>query len=422
MLHHFTRSVALVVAIAATAKDASAQDSTALTLAHARVAARAASPEVAAARYALEAARARAAQAGALVNPILAYGREQTSRAGASTSQDVIAVDQVVEGPGIRRARRDAARLRASAAEARLRSVEAQLDLDVTRAYAQTIAANRRASLADQAAQAFAAAAATNERRLREGDISGFAARRIRLEAARYAALRAEAFLSRSTARLALVTLTTSTVDSSIVVADSVIDSITVLELAPDSLVAIALRSRPEITAAGIEVEVATAETRLAARERLPSATLTVGRKTEESIAGERLNGFVAGLSLPLPLWDRRSGAIGAGEAEARRRAAELSGARRRVTREVLEAAEGLRAVQQQLRILGPALQADAATALRSAQLAYSEGELTLLEWLDTVRAYFETETSIANLRAELLVRAAVLERAVGTNVIQELR
>jgi outer membrane protein TolC len=90
--------------------------------------------------------------------------------------------------------------------------------------------------------------------------------------------------------------------------------------------------------------------------------------------------------------------------------------------REVLETADALRAAQEQLRAIGPSIQADAAVALRSAQTAYAEGEITLLEWLDTVRAYQETEATLANLRAELVIRAAALERAVGMPLFQELR
>lgn len=423
MLYKLTRSFALLVALATQARNISAQDTTSLTLPRARALARAASADLAAARYTVEAARARARQAGAFVNPLVSYGREQTGRAGESTAQDIIAVDQTVEAPGVRSARRDAARLRTSLAEARMRGTEAQLDLDVTRAYAQAIAADRRASLAGEAAQAFAAAATISERRLREGDISGFAARRIRLEAARYAAMRAEAFLARTTARLALATLTASPISPSTPLREFATDPVVVaISLSGDSLVALALRSRPELAAAAVEVDLATAETRLASRERLPSATLTFGGKREEVIGGDELRGFVAGLSVPLPLWDRRGGAVGAAEAETRRRSSELSGARRRLVREVTEAVESFRAVQEQLRVLGPALRSDAASVLRSAQLAYAEGELSLIELLDTVRAYYETETTIANLRAELLVRAAVLEWAVGTSLIQELR
>ena len=415
----FIRPLA-AVAIAAWATQAPAQER--IDLARARAAARQNSAELIAARAALDAARGRARQAGAFLNPVVGYNREQTGASGTSSSQDIVALDQAIEGPGVRSARRDAARFRLRAAEASVRIAEGQRDLEVTRAFAQAVAADRRAILADQVARAFAAAAATSERRLREGDVSGLAARRIRLEAARYAALRAEAFLARSTARLTLATLAVLTVDSATALGEVGADAIVVVTAPTDSLVTLALRSRSELTAATLEIDAARAEARLAARERLPVATLTVGSKTEETTTGERLNGLVAGVSLPLPVWDRRGGAVAASEAETRRRDAELIALRRQITREVREAAEGLRSVQQQLGTLDATLQADAQSALRSAQVAYAEGELTLLEWLDTVRAYYETETSIANLRAQLLVRAATLQWAIGTNVLEDLR
>lgn len=422
MLYKITRSFALCVALAAHAKNASAQDSTSLTLVRARELARAASPDLAAARHAVEAARARARQAGAFMNPVASYSREQTGRGIESASQEILAFDQTVEALGVRSARRDAGVLRAELAEAQLKIVAAELDLEVTRAYAHAVAAGQRVSLADQAARAFAGAATVSERRLREGDISGFAARRIRLEAARYAVMRAEAVLARSTARLALATLTAASFDSSMQLREPVANFAAPMSLSSDSLIALALRTRPDLAAAALEVDVANIETRIASRERFPSATLTFGGKREEAAGGDQLRGFVAGLSIPLPIWDRRSGAIGAAEAEARRRSSGLNRTQRLVVREVTEAVESFRGVQEQLGVLGPALQADAATALRSAQLAYTEGELSLIEWLDTVRAYYETETAIANLRAEVLIRAATLERAVGTSFIQELR
>jgi len=422
MLYQISRSLAVFAVFLAHAQSLRAQDTTSLTLPRARALARTASPELASARHNADAARGRARQAGAFINPVLGYSREQTGRSGESTSQDIIAIDQTIEAPGLRTSRRDAARLRVTLADTRLRGAEAELDLEVTRAFAHAVAARRREELADQAARAFATAAGVGERRLREGDISGFAARRIRLEAARYAALRAEAALANSTARLTLSTLTAISVVPSTDLPEPMPDSAsgtTVISL--DSLTPTALRSRAEIASAALEVDLATVEARFASRERLPSATFTLGGKRED-VGGEQFNGLVAGLSIPLPIWDRRGGSVGAAHAETRRRSSELSGVERIVVREVTEAAESFRAVQDQLRVLSPAVQADAATVLRSAQVAYAEGELTLIEWLDTVRAYYETETAIANLRAELLIRAATLERAVGVPFIQELR
>ena len=180
----------------------------------AREAARRVSPDLRAAREAVAAARARERQAGAFPNPAIAYSREQTSGGGQSNSQNIAMLEQPLEIAGQRAARRDAARLRAEAATARLAAAELQLDYDVTRAYALAVAADRRATLAQQAATAFGEARTVSERRLAAGDVSGYANRRVRLEAARYAALRADALLARRTARLALASLIAASPES----------------------------------------------------------------------------------------------------------------------------------------------------------------------------------------------------------------
>jgi outer membrane protein TolC len=46
--------------------------------------------------------------------------------------------------------------------------------------------------------------------------------------------------------------------------------------------------------------------------------------------------------------------------------------------------------------------------------VAYREGEISLLEWLDTIRAYHEAESAYADLRSEYITRRAALERATG--------
>jgi len=129
------------------------------------------------------------------------------------------------------------------------------------------------------------------------------------------------------------------------------------------------------------------------------------------------MNGFAAGFSVPLPIWDRRRGAIQAAEAGARRRVAERESLRRRIANEVMEAHAALTAAEQQIALLAPQLGVRAAAALRSAQLAYAEGEITLLEWLDAVRAYHEAESVYASLVGETMILRAALERSVGTRL-----
>lgn len=388
----------------------------ALTLNSAREMARRASPDLTAAREAVAAAAARERQAAAFPNPTLSYEREQTSQDGQTNSQNIVSVDQPVELGGLRGTRTEAARLRREVAEQRLRAAEAQLDYDVTRAYALAVAADRRAVLAQQVTNAFARARSVSQIRLVEGDVSGYANRRIRLEAARYAGLLAEVRLAQHTARITLASFLVPAGESSPDMDQPLSDSLAAAIAVPaaDSLHALATLHRSELRVAALEAEAAAADARLATRERIPVPVLSAGLKNERAAGGDGFNGFVAGVSLPLPLWDRRRGAIDAASADARRRVAEADIVRRRVAREVDEAAESLRAVAEQVNILAPQLGAESEMALGAAQLAYAEGEITLVEWLDAVRAYQEAESTFASLLAESLIRLAALERAVG--------
>ena len=179
---------------------AAALTSRTLTLAQAREMARSSSPELVAGREALAAATARERQAGAFPNPVLAYSHERTSAGGLTNSQHIATLEQPLELAGQRGARKSAAGFQQRAAEARLSAAEARLAYEVARAYARAIAAERRAALIERIAGAFTKARRVGEVRLTGGDISGYENRRLRLEAARYVALRAEALTALRTA------------------------------------------------------------------------------------------------------------------------------------------------------------------------------------------------------------------------------
>jgi len=84
---------------------------------------------------------------------------------------------------------------------------------------------------------------------------------------------------------------------------------------------------------------------------------------------------------------------------------------------EVEQAWSAVLAAETQLEALRPQLGSEASAALAAAEAAYAEGEITLVEWLDAVRAYQEAEASYASLRAETVIQRAALERAVGTRL-----
>jgi cobalt-zinc-cadmium efflux system outer membrane protein len=381
------------------------------------------SPDLAAARAAVNAASARARQAGALSNPTLSYSYEQTSTGGLRNSQSIAALEQSLELTGVRGARHDAARLRREAADADLRAVEGQLDFDVRRAYALAQAADERMALAERAASAFDRAQRVTGARLAAGDVSGYEARRIRLEGARYAVLRAEAALSRRTAYITLAALLGAPADSLVPPALAATESLPSASpsISRDSIQTLTMARRPELLVAARQAAAALADARAAGRERIPVPVASAGWKTERvTTGGARLDGFVAGISLPLPFWDRRGGAVAAADADARRRVAEVDMVRRRVVREVEEAWAALHAAEEEVARLSPALGPEAAAALKAAETAYTEGEIALVEWLDAVRAYHEAESIFVTLRAELHVRRAALERATGGTLFED--
>lgn len=394
----------------------------ALTLDDAHKAARAASPELRAATEALAAAVARERQAGARPNPTFAYGREQTSRQGQTNAQNVVQLEQPLEIGGQRASRREAARLRRQGAEARVASTIAQLDFDVARVFALAVAADQRAHLAEQTADAFTEAQRVSDQRLAAGDVSGYVARRLRLEAARFAALRASVDLERRTARSALASLLgrPASEGATLRLRSEGSDSVSAfLALPADSLLALAARQRPDVRLAALDAEAALADARLTARERVPTPTISAGYKDERvadpsvgSLSGFR--GLIAGLSIPLPLFDRRAAAVEASDADARRLRAEEDVVKRRVAREVADALDVLRAAEEQRAALAPHLGDDSRLAVRAVQASYAEGEITLVEWLDAVRAYQDAESTLVTLQAEVAIRRAALARAVG--------
>lgn len=410
-----------------------AQSSTALTLHNAIERAHRNQPDLRAAREAVAAAAALERQAAAWQNPTFSWSREHVSRTAGTNAEDILRLEQPVPVGGQRSARREAARLRREVAEARLRAAEVQLGFEVKRAYAVAVAADRRAALATEAAAAFTTARRASEQRLAAGDIAGYVHRRLGLESARYATLRGAAVLDQRAARLSLAALVTATPDSigsfaaQLVLTDTLPAStpghvgIAVLagnarSAALDSLLVIAFANRPELQAVLLEADAAVAEARLTSRSRVPVPAISAGVKREQ-IPGvaEHGSGLVAGVSLPLPLWDRGGGSVGAAEAEARRRTAIAEGVRRQTVREVTEAYEAVLATLEQTSLLQTDVGADdPRLALRAAQAAYAEGEISLVEWLDAVRAYHETLATWATLRAEAAIRFAELERAIG--------
>ncbi|MBA3853606.1 MAG: hypothetical protein C0503_04270 [Gemmatimonas sp.] len=377
-------------------------------------------PEIAAARAALRAADADVRQASAFANPTLSWQYERTSAGSNTNSQHITTLAQPL-ALGRRRGRRGVAVARFDAATASLRAAELDVATRVIRAYAALGAAERQAAIARAGSEEFDRAMAALQARREAGDISGYELRRSRLEAARLAAQRAAREADVRRAQRTLAALLAPTPDDAID-ATGLRVSLPTAQALREHAAALgrtavgdsALDARPDVAAAAARVREAQAAADLAAWERVPVPSLVGGIKTERAAGLGTLNGIAAGVSIPLPLLDRRTAAAEAATADAAAADASFVATRQRARVEAHAALDALRTAQVQLDALAPALGDEATRAVDAARLAYTEGEITLDAWLLALRAFADAEDAYTSLLADALVLRAEAARALG--------
>lgn len=354
-------------------------------------------------------ATALARQAAAYPNPSVTGTHEPLSDGELSYSETYLNLSQRLEWPRTRSARQDAAHRAADAARARLAADSARLAFEVKAAYAAAVRAGRAEEVLTRVTEVFRTGERSAQERYEEGDISLYDRRRMRVERARYETRLAEAGLETATARRHLALLIAPEGD---VVAYAPADALTALPpvVMAERAFATALDRRRELTAAQAAVASARADATVARAERIPDVTATAGYKRQS----DGLTGAFLGLSLPVPLWDRRGGAVHA--AEARLRAADSRAAltRRQVENDVRRALEGYRSLTRRAELLAEPVMQEAGDLLEIARVAYAEGEMELLDLLDAAEALMEARLADARLRAELWTSYYDLERAVG--------
>jgi cobalt-zinc-cadmium efflux system outer membrane protein len=177
-----------------------------------------------------------------------------------------------------------------------------------------------------------------------------------------------------------------------------------------EGLLTRASSARAELRALQEWGERAAFEADAARRTRLPSPSLFGGMKRGDDGAG-RTTGGVFGISMALPLFDAGRRDAARWEAERTRVHAERAAIEDRIRSEVTGAAEVLTVRQDAL----AREQAGAAAELAQiAEVAYREGEIGILEWLDAVRTAARARNRSIDLRLDARLAQIALERAVG--------
>lgn len=408
----FYASLVLTLAVGLHAQGPSLGTDTSLTLAGARMLASRSNPRIVAARSALAGAHAAARQAGSLRDPIAVVAREQTA---SDVWQNTFLLDQPLEVLGQRSSRGAAGRAHAEVAARALDGIIRTVEAEITVAYAAAQTANRQALLTDSIVAAFDRAVTIVERRVTLGDASGYEARRLRLEAARYQGAGAEARSRRLEAHATVAVLLGRDPTAPFDLTELFV--VRPVGIGADSLAALAAQSDGRARVASAEALAAAADAARLRREVLPIPSLGLGYKEERAGTG-RLVGYLAQLSLPIPIWGSRGAAAAAGAAHAERMDALAADAVRTARREALATAAQATALAERHAALSARLGPEAERARAAADAAFAGGEMTLLEWLDAVRAFHEAAVEATNLAADFVARVAELERLTGLNLL----
>ena len=125
-------------------------------------------------------------------------------------------------------------------------------------------------------------------------------------------------------------------------------------------------------------------------------------------------SGLFLAVRLPIPVLDRRRGAVDAAQAEVDGSESRLEWLRLVVAREAALADSRLRGAQRQQALLGDSGVAEAAELLSIARVAYDEGEVGIVELVDAADAFLEARLLGSSVRAELWIAFHELEHAIG--------
>ena len=371
-----------------------------------------------AAEYFVEAQQGAARQAGRAPNPVFSIQSENWRAAdGFSPLRDLdlfAFVSQQIETGGKRRLRTEAAEADTRVAQAEREVLRWRIESQVALSWWDAYRAQQETALIEESIAAADELVRYHEVRLREGAGPEIDVIKVRVELEKERRRLAEAQVAEREAKFRLLAEMGSAMPADFR-----------LERGEDSLaepeisVASALANRPDLLLARRIAERDDALTDVQRSRATPDITPYFGYKRTGGF-----NTLIGGVSIPLPVRDRNSGAVAHAAAQANRQRQLVHAAEMRVRSQV----EAALATQQRRREIAQSLEtglvADAAQSHEIALAAYREGGVELLYVIDALRTL--NEARLLQLQAQFdyqLSRTQTLIAAgVSPNRVGDLR
>lgn len=179
-----------------------------------------------------------------------------------------------------------------------------------------------------------------------------------------------------------------------------------------ESLIRRALSSQPLLNEKTMEIKEAESILRFKKWQRLPDLNLSGFSRRE--LDGRNI-GF--GVSFEIPLWNWKSSEIEEATRTAQQKELELEALQLKVITEVKSKIKQLQLSIQTLELFASGLLTQAEESLKIAEISYKEGEISLIDYLDSQRTY---NSIIQDFQEALFLwnaDKAALEKAVGEEI-----
>lgn len=394
-----------VLALAATAAAADPAPPYADLLAQAQSAA----PRLTEADAAVRQAQGLARQAAARPNPTadLTVENFAPSRplSAADSRETTLQVGQTLELGGKRPARMAAGRAGVDAAQAKLGQTRADYAFDLAQAYGEAEAAERRVGLAQESLTL-----AEEDLRAARALVEAGKEAELRSVQAQAAVTSARAAVSGAQSARAAAYARLTALAGSAVPFTSLSESLLTKLGARAAPAVVDALSVPAVKSAQAEREAVARRVRVEQTRAVPDVTASVGVRRfgfDDSTA------MVAGVSVPLPLFDRNRGAVSAAQAE-------LAGAEARLRAARLDAEADLSTARFEItaarsrEAAATEGEATAAEAYRLTRIAYESGKASLIELTAARRALSDARNQTIDAQLERLRADAGIERLQG--------
>jgi cobalt-zinc-cadmium efflux system outer membrane protein len=365
-------------------------------------------PELRVASATIASAKGEVITANTRPNPEIGFapGMKHITEGNDAVFSGAIEATQVIEYPGKRELRRAIAERNVTAGKLALQGLRYQIELQVRKAYFDLLAAQQIENLRSEQVKAAQIFTESVRKRIQAGYASDFEA--IKSEADLITSQRSlrEAQGKIAAASTTLNSLVGRPANTQIKVVGTNDGNTT---LAITNVLQFALLNNPALHVQRVQLDKARLNVKASILSKRPD--FTIGPSFE---IGQDEQIFRFGVSVPLPIFNKRTGEIQTARAEHEKANAEIDRLQFEIVRAVKVAEENLRTARAELALYTPEFLNRLKTLVQQAEKSYAQSATTLLIYLDARRTYFDALASYNEALAKVAAARADLESAVG--------